>query len=379
MEVGGAERHLLQVSSALAALGRKVCVFAFQPNGPLRPMFEKSGVSVVGFESPAWLGRWLTHPRVLAWTVLLSSAVLLWFTLWRIRPRVIHFYLPAAYIIGSLVSFFGPCTTRIMSRRSMNHYQKNHKLFARIEKFLHPRMNFVVGNSNAVVEQLADEGVPRERLRLIYNGIDSDSFFQPDTRAVTRAKLGVHCKSLVFVIVANLIPYKGHSDLIKAFSLIRKGLPEDWNVLIVGRDDGIQAELQAMAADFEMSHHFHFLGQRRDIAELLSSSDVGVLCSHEEGFSNAVLEAMSAGLPMVVTDVGGNAEAVLDGQHGYVVPARSPRLLGDALLRLSNDGARGVMGEQGRRRVQELFAVSACIDGYLGLYREAFESDPCRW
>jgi glycosyltransferase involved in cell wall biosynthesis len=379
MEVGGAEKHLLQVSSALAARGQDVTVFSFQPDGPLRPVFEKSGVTVSGFRPPAWLSRWLTHPRALAWTVLLSSSFFLWITLWRVRPRVIHFYLPAAYIIGGCVSFFGPCAIRIMSRRSMNYYQEKHRLFARLERWLHPRMNFVAGNSNAVMEQLADEGVDRGRLRLIYNGIDSDAFFRPHLRALTRDELGVSSETLVFVIVANLIPYKGHSDLINAFSLIRKSLPKDWCVLIIGRDDGIQSGLQAMVGDLEMSRHFHFLGQRHDVAALLSGSDIGVLCSHEEGFSNAVLEGMAAGLPMVVTDVGGNAEAVLDGLHGYVVPARSPQRLGEALLRLATDEDRGAMGLLGRCRVQERFSVSACIDAYLKVYGEAFELKSCRW
>jgi len=103
----------------------------------------------------------------------------------------------------------------------------------------------------------------------------------------------------------------------------------------------------------------------------LRLADVGLLCSHEEGFSNAVLEGMAAGLPMVVTDVGGNAEAVIDGVTGYVVPAHNPELLADALLTVALADDRALMGDRGRRRVVEKFSMNSCIDAYEALYREA--------
>lgn len=371
MQIGGAERHLLRVTSELVQSGMRIHVFAFHPEGPLRHLFIQAGVVVHGFDPPAWLRRSITHPRAQAWTLLMISAARLWWTMWQIRPQAIHFFLPAAYVVGGVVSLFGPRTVRIMSRRSMNYYQLKHRLFARVERWLHRRMDRITGNSQAVIDQLTDdEGVARERLRLIYNGIEAAQFQAPTLREATRRAEGLPPDALVYIMVANLIPYKGHADLIDAFALIRDRLPVQWRLLIVGRDDGIQPELSSRCIAAGLAGHVLFLGARSDIPALLSCSDVGVLCSHEEGFSNAVLEAMAAGLPMVVTDVGGNAEAVVDGEHGYVVPARQPQRLGAALLSVAGDEARSEMGTRGQRRVLELFSMMACTEGYKALYRE---------
>ncbi|MDZ4057391.1 MAG: glycosyltransferase, partial [Polynucleobacter sp.] len=98
--------------------------------------------------------------------------------------------------------------------------------------------------------------------------------------------------------------------------------------------------------------------------------DIGVLCSHEEGFSNAVLESMAARLPMIVTDVGGNAEAVEDGVTGYVIPPKNPVELARALQRLALDPDRRLIGERGRERVETHFSMATCINDYLSLYRK---------
>lgn len=370
MQVGGAETHLMRVATELSKAGDKIDVFAFQPEGPLRSQFEGQGIGVHGFTPPQWMQKILRHPRAQAWVVLFLSGTLLWWKLWRLRPHVVHFFLPAAYIVGGLVSLLGPHTQRVMSRRSLNHYQLKHRLFSRVEHWLHPRMDAVVGNSQAVVRDLTGEGVHAERLHLIYNGIDVSRFHGLNCRASVRVELGLGMDVCVFIIIANLIPYKGHADLIEACSLAAKDLPQPWKVLVVGRDDGIGMQLRAQADACGVGDNFLFLGARQDIPELLASSDVGVLCSHEEGFSNAVLEGMAAGLPLVVTDVGGNAEAVENGVTGYVVPPSNPVELARALQRLSSDPDRQFIGERGRERVGTHFSMATCINGYQRLYRK---------
>lgn len=368
MQVGGAERHLLRIASELKQKGYAIEVFAFQPVGPLTSLFQAQSIPVLGFHAPSWIAHWIPHKRTYAWLTLLIAGFRLLLTLWATRPNVIHFFLPAAYIIGGLVSIFGPPCVRIMSRRSMNHYQAKHRLFAKVERWLHPRMDRVTGNSMAVVEQLKDEGIQSGRLHLIYNGIDANHFYQPNLRQKIREQLGISERCLVMVMVANLIPYKGHADLIQACAYIRTQMPEDWLLILVGRDDGIQKTLENQARALGVSDHLRFLGSRHDIPGLLAASDVGVLSSHEEGFSNAVLEAMAAALPMVVTDVGGNSEAVIDGVTGYVVPANDSTRLAESLLALSTDPQRMAMGQKARKRVKEHFSMQACLKGYEDLY-----------
>lgn len=252
----------------------------------------------------------------------------------------------------------------------MNHYQTAHPVYARAERFLHPHMDRICGNSMAVIEQLADEGVQRSRLSLIYNGIDYERFADAMQRVVAREKLGIAHNSLVLIMVANIIPYKGHKDLLDALHVICGKLQDGWVCLLVGRDDGMGRALKAYADSLALAPHLKWLGLRKDVPDLLAAADVGLLCSHEEGFSNAVLECMAAGLPMVVTDVGGNAEAVVDGVTGRVVSPRDPAKLAEGILSVSMNPDRQLMGLRGRQRVEELFSMTTCVASYESLYEE---------
>ncbi len=369
MGLGGAEQHLLNVSGALTRAGFVCEVFALDPEGPLRTEFERVGVPVIGVHLPKFVQRMIPHPRLRARLRLSLAAPYLLWHYWRRRPAVAHCFLPAAYIIGATMALLGPRMRRIMSRRSLNLYQTNHPLLRKVERYLHPHMSLASGNSQAVIRDLRSEGIPDTRLRLIYNGITSDRFHSALPRAAVRAELGISEHCLVFAMVANLIPYKGHADLVDALSMITKQLPTDWVCLCIGRDDGIGKDLRARAASAGVEQHLRFMGSRTDVPDLLCAADIGVLCSHEEGFSNAVLEGMSAGLPMVVTDVGGNAEAVTHTVTGLVVPPQQPARLAQALLELARAPAlRSSMGQRGRLRVQDTFSMQACIEGYVRMY-----------
>jgi glycosyltransferase involved in cell wall biosynthesis len=377
MGIGGAEQHLRLVSHHLTLRGFNCEVFALDPEGPLRALFEQSGVPVRGVSLPAGLKRALPYPRLLARIRLCLAAPALLWHYWRRRPDIVHFFLPAAYCVGAVLALLAPRMKRVMSRRSLNNYRHKHQFIHAVEKHLHKHMDAICGNSKAVVSQLADEGVSRDRLRLIFNGVDLSRFTNiRKTKQETRLALGISPDALVFIIVANLIPYKGHHDLINALSSINSDLPADWVCLCVGRDDGIRVQLQAQANERGIGENFMLLGSRHDIPELMACSDVGVLCSHEEGFSNAVLEAMAAGLPMVVTDVGGNAEAVQDGDTGYVVAAGNSAAIANALLKIARDPNRRAMGERGRYRVTANFSMSACINAYQNLYGEPARATP---
>ena len=282
-----------------------------------------------------------------------------------------HFFLPEAYLIGAPLALLARIPIQVMSRRSLNVYQNRYPLLRQLEHTLHRVMKAIVANSRRVIAELKErENVPVERLGLIYNGLELGRFAKVNSRFAVRSALGIAPLNLVLVVVANLIPYKGHSDLLSALALVKQSMPVDWRLLIVGRDDGIAKELHEEAAALGLSAHILFLGSRGDVPDLLMASDIGLLCSHQEGFSNSILEGMAAGLPMIVTDVGGNPEAVLDGKSGLVVPARDPYQLGQAILRLAGDASlRAELGEAARERVAEQFTFERCIESYEALYR----------
>lgn len=257
-----------------------------------------------------------------------------------------------------------------MSRRSLNRYQLKYPLLARVERWLHPHMDAVLGNSQAVVLELEQEGVNDDRLGLLYNGIDLAQFDNLPSRTSIRKNLGISEQALLMVCVANLIPYKGHADLIRALGEIHAELPGDWAVAMVGRDSGIGAELRALAEKEGIAKYIIWLGERSDAIAICSAADMGVLSSHEEGFSNSVLEGMAAEVAMVVTDVGGNGEAVINGECGIVVPARDTSALAQAILTLARDERmRERMAKAGRQRIIKEFSLDTCVDQYAGLYQ----------
>lgn len=356
LDVGGTERHVVQVCGALRAEGLDISLFVLKPGGALAAPLAAAGVPVL-----ARAGRRPGLPG------LLQAAWHLARVLRRERPDIVHFFLPAAYLVGGVTSLFTPLK-RVMSRRSLAHYQARYPGVRRVERWLHRRMDVVLGNSRAVLRELRAEGVPPGRLGLIYNGVVDRSAGR--TRDDARRALGLGADALVFTMLANLIPYKAHADLLHALALAADALPSDWCVLFAGRDDGIGSTLDALAHGLGIAAHVRWLGPVDDVGVCLAAADIGVLCSHEEGFSNAVLEGMAAGLPMIVTDVGGNAEAVIDGQCGCVVPARDPTALAAALSALAQDaGRRQAYGHAARERVRACFTVDACVTQYRQLYR----------
>jgi glycosyltransferase involved in cell wall biosynthesis len=264
----------------------------------------------------------------------------------------------------------------VMTRQSLNFYQGNAPWSWLAERLLHRQMQAILGVSRRVVEQLRDEeAAPADRVGLIYNGVDAALFSDNSQRAALRRELGLADSTLVMVVVANLIPYKGHSDLFEALKIAQSALGEDWRLLIVGRDDGIGGELRNLARTLSIDKYVQFLGQRRDIAAILSASDVGILSSHQEGFSIAVIEGMASKLPMIVTDVGGNAEAIVDGVSGLIVPPRDPSGLAQAILRVATDAdLRMRLGRAACERVQQHFSIEDCVRQHERLYRAMIAS-----
>ncbi|MCK1422381.1 MULTISPECIES: glycosyltransferase [unclassified Bradyrhizobium] len=373
LDVGGAERHLTEIIPRLDRARWKPIVCCLTERGKLADGLEAAGFEVIACPAVRRSGG---VSRIRSLARLAETVYWLSRVMRRFRPAIAHFFLPGAYILGAPASILARVPVRIMSRRSLNYYQRNMRFGPAIEARLHRYMTAILGNSNSVVRQLHDdENVRADRLGLIYNGIDFANYQKSSTvRQSMRTSLRIDQDALVFVIVANLIPYKGHQDLLVAFSMACARLPAGWRLLVVGRDDGIGGKLREQAANLKIADNVLFLGSRSDVPDLLCGADVSVLSSHEEGFSNAVLESMAAGLPVIATDVGGNPEANIDGETGFIVPPRDPKAMSEAILRLSADGAlRARMGTKAADRAQENFSLDACVSRYEDLYRGLLE------
>lgn len=189
----------------------------------------------------------------------------------------------------------------------------------------------------------------RQRVVAVANGIPVESFLSASDAARRRlaVRLGFPADTLLVGSVGRLSWAKEHATLIRAFARIRQRLPD--SALVLVGDGSLKPELIALAANEGVADRVLFLGDRSDVKELLSGMHLFAMSSVTEGYSIALLEACASGLPIVATDVGGNAEIVRDGINGLVVPARDATALADAIVALLTDPARAeAMGRAGR-------------------------------
>ena len=254
---------------------------------------------------------------------ILFSFVFLFFFSLKNKNTILHFILPTSYLIGGLAGYFAGHKKMIMSRRSLNNYQKRGlKIFNYIEFFLHKKMNFITGNSKSVVKQLKLlENVSLSKLHLIYNGIEHPSKLNFKIPKLSE-KVKFKKSDVVFVKVANLINYKGHLDLINACKNIKS---KNWKLLIVGKGvDDTYKQVKDLITLYNLNTKIFVLGSQENVFDILNLSHVGILTSHEEGFSNSLLEYMASGLPIIATNVGGNNEIVKNNYNGILVEPKQP-------------------------------------------------------
>lgn len=301
-----------------------------------------------------------------------ATIIYLMMTFCRVPADITCFYLPSSYFLGMIAAALtGNDSKTIMFRRSLNNYQHDRYLTKKYEIWLHKRVDMIVGNSQAVVNQLSnEEHVPVDKMKLIYNGINISGSRANLNSHKIRKELGIDTGTLVLTIVANLIPYKGHIDLIHALSSIKNSLEMPWILLVVGRGVEKRQDLLELVSDCNIKDHVHWLGLRHDVVEIFAESDIGLLVSHQESFSNAILEGMASGIPMIVTNVGGNSEAVVHENCGLVVAPHHPEQLASAILKLSeNELLRRKYGENARIRVMSEFNNELCLERYIDLFK----------
>lgn len=209
---------------------------------------------------------------------------------------------------------------------------------------------------------------PRALTAIIYNGVDD---LGTGSIAGKRHELGIAEDAFVFCVPGRLHPMKGHHYLLEAIALVSHELP-NVEVLICG-DGYLENELKREVDRLHLGRIVRFLGWRADVQDVLRCSNCCVLPSIEsENLSVAVLEGLTAGIPAVVTNVGGMAEAVLDGRTGIVVSPRSASELSTAILRMAHDPvwARG-LGAEARRDAMRRFSRARMMDEYVALFSSA--------
>lgn len=366
LAVGGAESQIVLLIKEISRQGLNCNLFALETRGPLCDVLKRYRIRVYdgGYDSTAQLRK-----RIVSF---ICAAFRLYRVLRQTQPDILHTYLPLTNFLGAVIGKFAGIHKIITSRRALGTHQDRYafwKLFDRVSGIFSHRITV---NSEAVRQDaIKRDKVDSKKLVLIYNGIDQRRLDVPaKKRSKIRTILGLTDRDTGVVMVGNLIPYKGHEDLLLALSKIVKNRGDVY-LFLVGEDRGIRPRLERLARQLNLSKQVCFLGHQDNVPAILMVMDIFVLASHEEGFSNALLEAMVAGLPVVATDVGGNREALKNGDVGILVPSHNPEALAAGLSELlNNSNRRRKLAESAKRRVINHYPLEKMVAAHRHLYTE---------
>jgi glycosyltransferase involved in cell wall biosynthesis len=239
-----------------------------------------------------------------------------------------------------------------------------------LSRFMLPialRCDRFVALNTAVTRELLDAGVPRGRIVQIPNGIEVGP-----TPIIPERELH---RPTRLVFVGRLHEQKGVDLLLRALARIRERRPEARIRCDVVGDGPSRHELSALAAALNVASDVRFLGYRDDVAPFLDRADAFVLPSRAEGISNALLEAMTLGLPVIASAVPGNTDVIEHGANGLLFEVDDPASLASALLRLLDEpDLRGRLGREARRTVDTRYSIEHVGRRYVHLYRELVSS-----
>ena len=368
LDHGGAEHQLVALAKWLDRSKFLPVVFCLTATGPLLDELTGAGVRVRCFGLRGLTVR--RNPIRVARR--LAEFVL---SLKRERPDIVHGLLFHAYILGAFAAWMARVPVVLSSRRSLGHFKANKPHYLALERLANRMTDLVIANSEAVRQDaIREERLPAEKVKVIHNGLDLDRHGAPPDEGLRRS-LGLERRGPVVGVVANFIHYKGHQFFLDAWAAAAKKFPESV-ALLVG-DGPLRQEFEARVHAMGLGPSVRFLGTHQDVPALVTLMDLVVHPSLEEGFSNAILEAMAAGKPVVATAVGGNPEAVIPGKTGLLVPPGDSQALADAMLwLLAHPGEAVRFGEAGRLRVAERFEVSAMVRQYEAVY-ERLVAEKC--
>jgi glycosyltransferase involved in cell wall biosynthesis len=230
--------------------------------------------------------------------------------------------------------------------------------------FLNPKIKKILCVSDAVAQYLREIKLPEERIVTIYKGHDIEWY---RSTPAPRASVGLPDDAFVVGCTAMMRPVKGVDVLIQAVASLLTELPHLHLILIGGIKDPV---IEKLVASFPDPSRLHLTGYRNDATKLATLCDVTVMASKtREGFPKSVIEAMSQGVPAIVTNVGGMPELVGHGSAGIVVPPSDVPALADAIRTLYNDRERArELGQLGQRRIVEVFNVSTTVEKMYGVF-----------
>jgi glycosyltransferase involved in cell wall biosynthesis len=358
---GGGERHVADLSNALAARGHDVFA-ALSPASPLfrelrdlpqENLLELPLRNALDIQSARRLARFIREHKV----------------------EIVHAHVARDYTLTAYAVTRNPHTKLIITRHVLFPLKRLHRLTL-------GRASRIIAVSHAVGLALRSQALfPESKLVVIPHGIDLGRFVNeraPDRDADRRRVEGTGARLLVGAI-GHLVPVRGHDDFVRAAAQVARKR-QDVDFVIAGddksRDNRRRAQLEKLIAELGLEKRLRLVGKLDDVAPLLASLDLFVSAARSESFGLAIVEAMASGLPVVATRTEGALEIIEDDVTGSLVPVGDTEALASAIIKLLDDeDARRQLGERARRRARERFSLERMIAATETAYKEGMRDE----
>jgi len=353
---GGAEMQVFHLAKGLRDRGWNTEVISMLSGGNLLGDFLDAGIPLHQLE----IRRGIPDPRAI----------------WRLRkiirnfrPDVVHSHMVHANLLARLTRLICPMPALISTAHNMTEGRRWTEIAYRITDSIGDLTTIIC---NAAAERYVTVGsVPSERLKVVVNGLPVEQFRpDPKSRATIRRQLRIQ-NEFVWLAVGRFEPPKDYGNLLNAIARFAS----QKNVFLIAGDGPLRLDIEKLAFELGVSDRVRFLSARKDIPALMAAADGFVMSSAWEGLPMVLLEAAASGLPIVATNVGGNAEVVRDGISGYLVPPTDPVALASAMERmeLALPPARAAMGLAGREHVEKSYSLISVIDQWEQIYKSLLQ------
>jgi glycosyltransferase involved in cell wall biosynthesis len=357
---GGSERQMIQMVTLLRESGDyDVHVASLSTGGVLRPLIERLQVPIIDLPLTSFYDANMLRQTRQFVSYLKQHKI-----------GIVHSHDFYSNIFGMTGAALARVRGRVASKRETTGTRTSAQ--RTVERNAFKLAHAVVANAGAVKEHLISEGVRPDKIAVIYNGIDLSRFQQNGTPqdALVRLDLQSLRGRRVVTMVANFeYKVKDYPMLLRTAQRVTREVPEA--VFVIAGDGILREETERLADEMGLRESCLFTGRCASVPDLLTASDICVLSSQAEGFSNSILEYMAAGRAVVATNVGGASEAIVEGETGHLVNAGDDASMAARLVDLlKNPQRRLEMGDNGRRLVEERFSLESRLSNTAALYQK---------
>ena len=355
LDCGGSEQQLIALCTGLKTRGHEPEVICMYNRLQLRNMLDAMRIPV----------RVVPKYSKLDFTII-----------WRLsrlfreaKPDIINAYLPAACLFTGMTRWLGVSIPILLAERSIDRWKSRWRVS--LDNIVRGGVAGIICNADAVKAYLVEsDHVPSKKLSVIYNGLSYERRTRPQERNIELARRQIGAPSGTFVVsaVANFSPVKRHDILLRAFRRAKERANHLFLVLV--GSGPLQGQIRALVDELGLGESSTIISSCTNPLPLLCASNAAILTSEIEGCSNALLEAMAMGLPVVATDVGGNRELVTHGLGGIICQPGDVCSLSSALCRLADDSELSTnMGQYNMERVRREFSDDIMVERTLALYQ----------